>query len=76
MSQKEIHDDFFKTVGDESLSYSMVKKWAAKFSSGRECMEYYERSGQPKEATTDKNVELVHSLIMCDRKRSLCDIAT
>ena len=31
------------------------------------------RSGQPKEATTEKT-ELVHSLIMCDR-RSLRDIA-
>ena len=31
-------------------------------------------SGCPKEATTDKNVELVHSLIMCDRRR-MCYIA-
>ena len=30
-------------------------------------MEDYERSGRPKEATTDENVELVHSLIMCDK---------
>ena len=27
-------------------------------------MEDYEQSGLPKEATTDKNVELVHSLVM------------
>ena len=38
-------------------------------------MEDYERSGRPKEATADRNVEIVHSLIMCDRRRSLCDIA-
>ena len=31
-------------------------------------------SGCLKEATVNKNVELVHSLIMCDRRRSLCDI--
>ena len=37
-------------------------------------MEDYERSVRPKEATTDKNVELVYSLIMCDR-RSQSDIA-
>ena len=37
-------------------------------------MEDYERSGRPKEATTDENVELVHNLIMCDR-RSLRDLA-
>ena len=28
-----------------------------------------------KEASTDENVEFVHSLIMCDRIRSLHDIA-
>ena len=38
-------------------------------------MEDYEGSGCPKEATPDENVQLVHSLIMCDRTRSLCDIA-
>ena len=38
-------------------------------------MEDYEQSGHPKEATIEKNVELVHSLIMCDRRRSLRYIA-
>ena len=38
-------------------------------------MEDYEWSGRPKEATTDENDELVHSVIMCDRRRSLCDKA-
>ena len=38
-------------------------------------MEDYEWSRCPKEATADKNIELVHSLIMCDRTRSLLDIA-
>ena len=37
-------------------------------------MDDYERSGCPKETTTDENVELMHSLIKCDRK-SLRDIA-
>ena len=30
---------------------------------------------RPKEDTADKNVELVHSLIKCGRRRSLRDIA-
>ena len=38
-------------------------------------MEDYEQSGGPKEATTDENVELVPSLIKCDRRRSLHDTA-
>ena len=73
MSPNEIHDDFIKTLGDESPSYSMVKKWAAGFTRGREGVVEYERSGCPKEATRDENVE--HSLIMCCRRRSLRDIA-
>ena len=31
MSPKETHDDFTETLGDESPSSSMVKKWAAEF---------------------------------------------
>ena len=38
-------------------------------------MEDYEWSGCPIEATKDANVELVPSLIMCDRSRSLHVIA-
>ena len=38
-------------------------------------MKDYEQSGRPKEAITSKNVELVHSLIMYDRRGSLGDIA-
>ena len=73
MSLKKVHDDFIKTIGDGSPSYSTVKKWAAEFRRGR--VEVYEWSGHPKESTADENIELVHSLIMCDRRRSLPDIA-
>ena len=75
MSPKEFHDDFFKTLEDVSPSYSMVKKWAAEFKRGRESVVDFEQSGCPKKVTTDENIELVHSLIMSDRRRSLHDIA-
>ena len=29
------------------------------------------RSGRPKDATTDENVKVVHTLVMCDRRRDL-----
>ena len=64
-----------KTLGYESTSYSVVKKWAAEFRRGKQSVEDCELSGHPKEATTDKNIELVHSLIMCEKRRSLRDIA-
>ena len=37
ISQKEIPDDFIKTIGDES-PYRMMKNWAAEFSRWRESM--------------------------------------
>ena len=65
----------YKTLGDESPSYSTGYKWAAEFRRRKESVEDYEWSGRLKETTTHENVELVHILIMCDRRRSLRDIA-
>ena len=39
MPPKEIHEDFMKTLGKESPSFSTVKRWAAEFKMGRECIE-------------------------------------
>ena len=50
----------------------MVKNGLLILRRGKESAENYEWSGHPKEATTHENVELVHSLIMWDRRRSLC----
>ena len=68
MSPKETHDDYIKTLGDESPFYITVRK------GGKKRMEDYEQSGCPKETITNENIEIVHSMIMCNR-RSLCDIA-
>ena len=38
-------------------------------------MEDYEQSWCPKGATSDENIELVHRVIVYDRRRSLHDIA-
>ena len=76
MTPKEIHEDFMKTLGNESPYYSTVKKLAAEFKRGRESIVDDERSGHPKDATTDENVEIVHNLVMCDRRRDLRSIAS
>ena len=52
------------------------EKWASEFKRGRENVEYDERSGRPKDATTDGNIKVVHILIMCDRRRDLRSIAS
>ena len=62
MSPKKIHDDFIKTLVDES-PYSMVKIRTAEFRRG-------------KGARGGLCVELEHSLIICDRRRSLRHTAT
>ena len=43
---------------------------------GRESIEDDARTGRPKDATTDENVEIVHNLVMCDRRRYLRRIAS
>ena len=75
-SPKEIHEDFMETLGNECASHSTVKKLAAEFRRVRESIEDDERSGCRKETTTDVNVEIVHSLVICDRRRNPRDIAS
>ena len=53
------------------LLIAQWKKWATEFKRGRESIEDDERSGRPKDATTDENVEIVHNLVMGDRRRDL-----
>ena len=51
-------------------------KWAAEFKSGRENVEHDGWSGHPKDATIDENVKVVHTLVMCGRRRDLRSIAS
>ena len=45
---------------------------------GNKSVEDDRRSGRPKDATTDENVKVVHTLVMCDtcRRRDQRSIAT
>ena len=42
---------------------------AAEFKRGRERVEDDRRSGRLKDATANENVKVVHTLVMCDRRR-------
>ena len=72
MPSKEIHEDLMETP-----TYNTMKKSTAEFKrgGGGESIEDDNRSGRPKDATTDDNVEVVHTLVMCDRRRDLQSVA-
>ena len=75
MPPKEGNEDFMDTLGKESPSDSTMKKWTAEFKRGRESVEHDGRSGPPKNATSEENVKVVHTLVMCDMRRDLRSIA-
>ena len=54
------------------IPYSTVKKWAAEFKRGRESVEDDGLSGCFKD---DENVKVMHTLVMCDKRRDLQSIA-
>ena len=53
--------------------HSTVKKWAAEFKRGRESVEDDGLSGRFKD---DENVKVMHTLVMCDKRRDLQSIAS
>ena len=71
MLPKEIHEDFMESLWKGSPSYSTVTILAAEFKRGRQSVEDEGRSGRPKDETTDGNVKVIHTLVMCDRRRDL-----
>ena len=76
MHPKEIHEDFMEAFAKESLSYNTVKKWAAGFKSGGESIVDDGRSSRPKDAIANETVKVVHTLVICDRRRDLRNIAS
>ena len=72
---KEIHEDFMETLGNESPSYSTVKKWAAQFKRRRKSVEDDGRSGLPNDFTANENVNEVHTVVMRYWRRDLRSIA-
>ena len=71
MPPKEIHEYFMETLGKESPSYSTVKNGQQSLKGGEDDG----RSGRPKDAISDENDKVVHTLVMCDRRRDLRSIA-
>ena len=74
MPPKKIHEDFMENLGKESPSYRKVKTYRQQRLKG-ERVEGDGRFGRPKDASTVENVKVVHTLVMCDRRRDLQNIA-
>jgi histone-lysine N-methyltransferase SETMAR len=55
--------------------YQQLKKWCAEFKRGRESLEDDPRSGRPNTATTQEIIEVVHDMIMGDRRVTIDMIA-
>ena len=47
----------------------------SEFKRGRESVEDDGRSCRPKDTTADRNVKVVHTLVMCERRRDLRSVA-
>ncbi|CAH1257192.1 SETMAR [Branchiostoma lanceolatum] len=57
-----------KTLGEDSPSYSTIKKWVANFKRGKGSVKDDPRSGRPKTATSENEVDAIHRMIMNDRR--------
>ena len=65
------------TLGENALSYSMVKKWAAEFNCGRESLkDDLPRLGRPLTITTQETIAKIHDIFMADRRALKYYIAT
>ena len=50
--------------------------WTAESKRGRESIEDVGLSGRPNDATADENVKVLHTMVMCDRRRDLRSIVS
>ena len=63
-----------KCYGESSPSRQMVEKWMGEFKRGRTSTSDAERSGRPKEVTTEEMVNKVHDIVIDDPKIKLREI--
>jgi histone-lysine N-methyltransferase SETMAR len=70
----EIHSKFIKVYGDSFRSFSIIKKWAAKFKRDRTSLEGDPCEGHPKSATPPKIIEQVHDMVLDDRRMKAREI--
>jgi hypothetical protein len=72
---KDIHLRLQNVFGQEALSYTQVKFWAAETNRGRKSVQDEIRSGRPSDATSTENIEAVEKLVMENRRTKVWEIA-
>ena len=75
LSPQECHHEINTSMGDNTVSYSMVTKWYREFGFGRTSLNDAPRTGRPIEVTTDVNVATVRDLIATDPRMTICQMA-
>lgn len=75
LSPQEIFNEMNITLGENSASYSMIKKWVSEFKKGRTSTSDADRSGRPKDVTTPETVEAIHNIILKDRRSTIRYVA-
>ncbi|UYV69262.1 hypothetical protein LAZ67_6003027 [Cordylochernes scorpioides] len=74
MSPKKIYEDMVDTLREDAPSYTTVKKWVAAFKLGRISTEVEHRPGRPVESVTQENIDMIHDLVMLDRRMTTLGI--
>lgn len=63
LNAKQIHKKLCDAWGDTTVSYTTVAEWVQRFKQGRISLEDDSRIGRPVTGSTDRNIEIIRSLI-------------
>lgn len=74
LKPKEIIDEIKTVLGEHAPSNATVYNWVNEFKRGRTSTSDAERSGRPKEVTTQEMVEKIYEIITNDRRIKLREI--
>lgn len=75
LKPQEIIDDFQKTLGTSAPSKTTVYDWYNEFKRGRTSTNDAERSGRPKEVTSEEMITKIHDIVLDDPKVKVREIA-
>ena len=63
LNAKQIHKELCDALGDTTVSYTTVAEQVQRFKHGRISLEDDSRIGRPVTGSTDRNIEIIRSLI-------------